>query len=294
MDSSRASPLSNRFHVSNPEPPFSVWKSIWLVASCVLSAPRRPCERQDGLLLITSSVPRRTAPQYRSQEDRTMLNPHIFRAYDVRGLVGPTSTPTSSARSGAPTRTLIRRQRRTADRRRPGQPRLVGRPQGRLRRGRAGGRRRRRRHRPVTTPILYFATAHWKLDGGANITGSHNPVEYNGVKMVHPGAAPLSEDEIQGCAADRARRLRERRRRLTARNPARRLLRHHRRHDPSRPRRSRSSSTPATASPASTRPSCCAGSAARSSSCTASPTGASPTTCPTRRTPRTSSTSRPR
>src|SRR5207245_10675417 len=23
----------------------------------------------------------------------------------------------------------------------------------------------------VTTPILYFATAHWKLDGGANITG---------------------------------------------------------------------------------------------------------------------------
>src|SRR5262249_59871272 len=50
----------------------------------------------------------------------------------------------------------------------------------------------------VTTPILYFATAHWKLDGGANITGSHNPVDYNGVKMVHPGAAPLSELEIQG------------------------------------------------------------------------------------------------
>src|SRR5215470_15891744 len=48
-----------------------------------------------------------------------------------------------------------------------------------------------------TTPILYFATAHWKLDGGANITGSHNPIEYNGVKMVHPGAAPLSEHEIQ-------------------------------------------------------------------------------------------------
>src|SRR5205807_5615700 len=50
----------------------------------------------------------------------------------------------------------------------------------------------------VTTPILYFATAHWKLDGGANITGSHNPIEYNGVKMVHPGAAPLTEQEIQG------------------------------------------------------------------------------------------------
>jgi phosphomannomutase/phosphoglucomutase len=49
----------------------------------------------------------------------------------------------------------------------------------------------------VTTPILYFATAHWRLDGGANVTGSHNPIEYNGVKMVHAGAAPLTEDEIQ-------------------------------------------------------------------------------------------------
>jgi phosphomannomutase / phosphoglucomutase len=48
------------------------------------------------------------------------------------------------------------------------------------------------------TPLLYFATAHWKLDGGATITGSHNPVDYNGVKMVHPGAAPLTEQEIQG------------------------------------------------------------------------------------------------
>src|SRR5204862_395355 len=45
--------------------------------------------------------------------------------------------------------------------------------------------------------ILYFATAHWKLDGGANITGSHNPIAYNGVKMVHRGAAPLTEEEIQ-------------------------------------------------------------------------------------------------
>jgi phosphomannomutase/phosphoglucomutase len=51
------------------------------------------------------------------------------------------------------------------------------------------------------TPLLYFATAHWRLDGGANITGSHNPVEYNGVKMVHPGAAPLTEAEIQSLRA---------------------------------------------------------------------------------------------
>src|SRR5262245_56209448 len=47
------------------------------------------------------------------------------------------------------------------------------------------------------TPLLYFAVAHWKLDGGATVTGSHNPVSDNGVKMVHAGAAPLTEDEIQ-------------------------------------------------------------------------------------------------
>src|SRR6184192_3081437 len=51
------------------------------------------------------------------------------------------------------------------------------------------------------TPLLYFATAHWKLDGGATVTGSHNPVSDNGVKMVHAGAAPLTEDEIQGLLA---------------------------------------------------------------------------------------------
>ena len=49
----------------------------------------------------------------------------------------------------------------------------------------------------TSTPILYFAAAHWRLDGGAKITGSHNPIEYNGVKMVHAAAAPLTEDEIQ-------------------------------------------------------------------------------------------------
>jgi len=44
---------------------------------------------------------------------------------------------------------------------------------------------------------MYFATAHWKLDGRRQHHGSHNPIEYNGVKMVYAGAAPLSEDEIQ-------------------------------------------------------------------------------------------------
>src|SRR5207237_1886981 len=130
-----------------------------------------------------------------------MLNPHIFRAYDVRGRVGSDINPEVF--------------------------RLVGRAYGTLIRDNGGrtcavGQDNRESSAAlkasfvqvaraagidivdigvVTTPILYFATAHWHLDGGANITGSHNPVEYNGVKMVHPGAAPLTEDEIQGLRA---------------------------------------------------------------------------------------------
>ena len=126
-----------------------------------------------------------------------MLNPHIFRAYDVRGRIGADINAGVFRQVGRAYGTLIRRN--------GGQTVAVGRDnressaeltaafmEGALAAGidvvDIG---------EVTTPMLYFATAHWRLDGGANITGSHNPVDYNGVKMVHPGAAPLSEDEIQ-------------------------------------------------------------------------------------------------
>ncbi|AEI37756.1 MAG: phosphomannomutase/phosphoglucomutase [Zymomonas mobilis subsp. pomaceae] len=36
----------------------------------------------------------------------------------------------------------------------------------------------------ASTPMLYFAEATLKVDGGVQITGSHNPAEYNGFKMV--------------------------------------------------------------------------------------------------------------
>jgi len=37
------------------------------------------------------------------------------------------------------------------------------------------------------TPMLYFATHHLDADAGAMITGSHNPPDYNGIKMVYQG-----------------------------------------------------------------------------------------------------------
>ena len=44
------------------------------------------------------------------------------------------------------------------------------------------------------TEQIYFATAHLKLDGGIMITASHNPKDYNGMKLVRAESRPISGD----------------------------------------------------------------------------------------------------
>lgn len=44
------------------------------------------------------------------------------------------------------------------------------------------------------TEMIYFTTAHLKLDGGIMITASHNPKEYNGMKFVRKESRPISSD----------------------------------------------------------------------------------------------------
>ncbi len=44
------------------------------------------------------------------------------------------------------------------------------------------------------TELVYFATAHWQLDGGIMVTASHNPPNYNGLKLVREEARPISAD----------------------------------------------------------------------------------------------------
>jgi phosphomannomutase len=44
----------------------------------------------------------------------------------------------------------------------------------------------------IATDMLYFAVARDKYDGGVEITASHNPKQYNGMKMVRQEAFPLS------------------------------------------------------------------------------------------------------
>jgi phosphomannomutase / phosphoglucomutase len=48
----------------------------------------------------------------------------------------------------------------------------------------------------VPTPLLYFSTVHLKSDGGVMITGSHNPAEYNGFKVM-AGKGTIYGEEIQ-------------------------------------------------------------------------------------------------
>ncbi|MBI3574646.1 MAG: phosphomannomutase/phosphoglucomutase [Gammaproteobacteria bacterium] len=127
----------------------------------------------------------------------TELPPEIFKPYDIRGIVGKTLTPAiverightigSEARARSVKTVVVGRDGRLSG------PELAA----ALSRGmnRAGcdvidiGR--------VPTPVLYFATHHLGTHSGVSITGSHNPPEYNGLKVMLAGDT-LSGEAIQG------------------------------------------------------------------------------------------------
>ena len=46
----------------------------------------------------------------------------------------------------------------------------------------------------ATTPMNYFAVGHLKTAGGIQVTASHNPAKYNGLKFSKHGARPVSGD----------------------------------------------------------------------------------------------------
>ncbi len=45
----------------------------------------------------------------------------------------------------------------------------------------------------VSTPTFYFATAFYGYDGGIQVSASHNPKEYNGLKMVRTAGRPIGK-----------------------------------------------------------------------------------------------------
>ena len=54
------------------------------------------------------------------------------------------------------------------------------------------------------TEEIYFATSYLKLDGGIEVTASHNPIDFNGMKLIREESKPISGDtglkEIQALA----------------------------------------------------------------------------------------------
>ena len=128
------------------------------------------------------------------------MNPHIFREYDIRG-VADRDMPDDLVRDlGRALGTFLRRKgsRRIVLGRdcRVSSPRLhAALRDGLLETGLAlvdigvGG-----------TPMMYFAVFHNDLDGGVQVTGSHNPPEENGFKMMC-GKSTLHGDEIRGLRA---------------------------------------------------------------------------------------------
>ena len=120
----------------------------------------------------------------------------LFRAYDIRGVVGQTLTPETVgtiARAFA-AEALDRDQGHVVigrDGRLSGPELLTA-----LRDGLTAGGMQVTDIGPVPTPVLYYATVALETGTGIVLTGSHNPPDYNGMKMMI-GGDTLSGDAIQ-------------------------------------------------------------------------------------------------
>tara|TARA_R110000868_G_scaffold269522_3_gene528863 strand:+ start:904 stop:2301 length:1398 start_codon:yes stop_codon:yes gene_type:complete len=125
-----------------------------------------------------------------------VLDPTIFRAYDIRGVVDKTLTRNAVFMIGKAFGSLARDQ---------GEQQVVIARDGRL----SGPVLSRALSDGILsvgcdvldigvapTPLLYYATQVFDGNAGVMLTGSHNPPDYNGLKMVLNGAA-LAESDIQ-------------------------------------------------------------------------------------------------
>ena len=128
--------------------------------------------------------------------DKIDLDPGIFRAYDIRGITRSNLTDdvcywigrafAAEARSQNQQAAAIGRDGRLSS---PGIALALG-------QGLVDGGMSVTDIGQVPTPVLYYATHALKTGTGIMITGSHNPPEYNGLKMMI-GGTTLAEDLIQ-------------------------------------------------------------------------------------------------
>jgi phosphomannomutase / phosphoglucomutase len=125
-----------------------------------------------------------------------MMNPQIFREYDIRGVVGRDFDAADMERIGLAFGTYVRQ--------RGGKCLAVGRDHRASSESFCAALTKGLQTTGcdvvdvglVPTPLLYFSLFHLNTDGGCMITASHNPAEYNGIKLVF-GRGALYGDEIQ-------------------------------------------------------------------------------------------------
>ena len=125
------------------------------------------------------------------------FNATILREYDIRGIVGKTLTEADAyalgrtfaalARDEGARRIAVGRDGRTHS----------GMLEAALVRGLAEGGVNAVMIGRGPSPMLYFATHQLDVDGGIQVTGSHNPAEYNGFKLLLNGRSVFGQ-EIQG------------------------------------------------------------------------------------------------
>ena len=126
----------------------------------------------------------------------TSIAPEIFKAYDVRGIVDKTLTEAGAESIGRGLGTIAAKK---------GVKKFVVGRDGRL----SGPRLSQALARGlmaagmdvidigvVATPMVYYATYLFETGSGVMVTGSHNPPEYNGLKMMVAGET-LAAETIQ-------------------------------------------------------------------------------------------------
>src|SRR5438094_6936199 len=120
------------------------------------------------------------------------LNPDIFKAYDVRGLYPDEINEAIAHDIGAAFVAYLNAKRIAVGRdMRLSSPALAA----SLVEGATAQGADVVDYGQIATDMLYFAVARDRHDGGVQITASHNPKQYNGMKMVRQEAFPLSGEE---------------------------------------------------------------------------------------------------
>jgi len=121
------------------------------------------------------------------------ISQSIFRAYDIRGVVGETLTLEVVRNVGLAIGTELEKRN---------QKKIIVARDGRLSSpelsealidGLMQSGRTVVDIGQVPTPLMYFATSTTDIKSGIMITGSHNPPEYNGIKMVIDGTTMVAE-----------------------------------------------------------------------------------------------------